>query len=439
MTGTVVAGKKLILVPILRAGLGMVDGLTQLIPSARVGHIGLVRDHETLKPAHATTSRCRRSRTRRDFFVLDPMLATGGSAVAAVHGAQGGGRAAHPLPLPRGGAGRRAACWARRTPTCRSTPRRSIASSTQNGYILPGLGDAGDRTVRHPTERVHEHQTHVPRCRRARSPARCSCSRPPARGSCSTPASSRAAAPRRASSTPSCRSIPGGIDMVVLSHAHIDHTGRLPLLVRERLPRPDLLHARHARPVRGDAARRRAHPGEGRGVPRAATARAAPTASRSTRSRDAVAVQDLMVGCRTAARCTCRKMLTARVHRRRPHPGLGHGGPALHRGGRPQRHRLLRRHRPQRPADHPRPGAAVGPDRHADHRVHLRRPRRTRAWPRPSSGWARWSAASRRAAARCSSRPSRWAARRSWSTRCTSSGAAGRSPRSRSTSTARSR
>src|SRR4051812_36619288 len=82
-TGIQVSGKKLTLVPILRAGLGMVDGITQLIPSARVGHIGLYRDHDTLQPVDYYF-KIPSDRVERDFFVLDPMLATGGSAVAAV-------------------------------------------------------------------------------------------------------------------------------------------------------------------------------------------------------------------------------------------------------------------------------------------------------------------------------------------------------------------
>src|SRR5688500_18567351 len=81
--GRQVAGEKLTRVPILRAGLGMVDGITQLIPSARVGHIGLYRDHETLQPVDYYF-KIPHDEVERDFFVLDPMLATGGSAVAAV-------------------------------------------------------------------------------------------------------------------------------------------------------------------------------------------------------------------------------------------------------------------------------------------------------------------------------------------------------------------
>src|SRR5437667_9828870 len=81
--GVQVAGKKLTLVPILRAGLGMVEGIAQLIPSARVGHIGLYRDHDTLQPVDYYF-KIPSGEQDRTFFVLDPMLATGGSAVAAV-------------------------------------------------------------------------------------------------------------------------------------------------------------------------------------------------------------------------------------------------------------------------------------------------------------------------------------------------------------------
>src|SRR3954451_8352929 len=82
-TGRQVAGKKLTLVPILRAGLGMVDGIAQLIPSARVGHIGLQRDHTTLKTGEYFF-KIPSAEVERDFFVLDPMLATGGSAGGGV-------------------------------------------------------------------------------------------------------------------------------------------------------------------------------------------------------------------------------------------------------------------------------------------------------------------------------------------------------------------
>src|SRR3989442_15438019 len=77
--GVQVAGKKLTLVPILRAGLGMVEGISQLIPSARVGHIGLYRDHDSLQPVDYYF-KIPAGGPDRAFFVLDPMLATGGGA-----------------------------------------------------------------------------------------------------------------------------------------------------------------------------------------------------------------------------------------------------------------------------------------------------------------------------------------------------------------------
>ena len=103
------------------------------------------------------------------------------------------------------------------------------------------------------------------------------------------------------------------------------------------------------------------------------------------------------------------------------------GRPADHRGRQPPAG-VLRRHRPERTPDHPRPRAALGADRHADRRVHLRRPGPRVAWPAPRSGWARRSAGPPRAAARCSSRPSRSGGCRSSSTACTSSTARGSIP-----------
>ena len=102
-----VSGKKLTLVPILRAGLGMVEGFFRLVPSARVGHIGLYRDHDTLEPVDYYF-KVPGDAAERDFFLLDPMLATGGSAAAAVVLAQARRRDTHPLPLSRRGPGRRA-------------------------------------------------------------------------------------------------------------------------------------------------------------------------------------------------------------------------------------------------------------------------------------------------------------------------------------------
>src|SRR2546428_3472567 len=105
--GVQVAGKKLTLVPILRAGLGMVEGIAQLIPSARVGHIGLYRDHDTLQPVDYYF-KIPSGEQDRAFFVLDPMLATGGSAGAPGETPQkaGGPRGRLPrlLAAPPGGA-----------------------------------------------------------------------------------------------------------------------------------------------------------------------------------------------------------------------------------------------------------------------------------------------------------------------------------------------
>ena len=143
MTGQQVSGKKLTLVPILRAGLGMVEGIAQLIPSARVGHIGLYRDHDTLKPVDYYF-KIPASEVERDFFVLDPMLATGGSAVAAVSALRGAGaRRVKFLCLVAAPEG-----VARMLEAHPDVPIFTAALDRQlneHGYILPGLGDAGDR------------------------------------------------------------------------------------------------------------------------------------------------------------------------------------------------------------------------------------------------------------------------------------------------------
>ncbi|HEX5387776.1 MAG TPA: uracil phosphoribosyltransferase [Gemmatimonadales bacterium] len=143
MTGRQVAGKKLTLVPILRAGLGMVDGIAQLIPSARVGHIGLARDHETLKPMDYYF-KVPAAEEERDFFVLDPMLATGGSGVAAVTALkQAGVRRIRFLCLVAAPEGVREMAKAHPdVPVFAAALDRQLDA---RGYILPGLGDAGDR------------------------------------------------------------------------------------------------------------------------------------------------------------------------------------------------------------------------------------------------------------------------------------------------------
>lgn len=141
--GQRVAGKKLTLVPILRAGLGMVEGILKLVPSARVGHIGLYRDHETLQPVDYYF-KIPGDAGERDFLLLDPMLATGGSAAAAI-GA-----------LKRAGATRiRFLCLVAAPVGVRRVHREHPdvpifcaaldRELNDRGYILPGLGDAGDR------------------------------------------------------------------------------------------------------------------------------------------------------------------------------------------------------------------------------------------------------------------------------------------------------
>lgn len=142
-TGWQVSGKKLTLVPILRAGLGMVEGILRLVPSARVGHIGLYRDHDTLQPVDYYF-KVPGDAAERDFFLLDPMLATGGSAVSAIES------------LKRTGATRiRFLCLVaapegvKRVSMAHPDVQIYCASLDRelnsHGYILPGLGDAGDR------------------------------------------------------------------------------------------------------------------------------------------------------------------------------------------------------------------------------------------------------------------------------------------------------
>jgi uracil phosphoribosyltransferase len=142
-TGRHLAGKKLALVPILRAGLGMVDGITQLVPHARVGHIGLYRDHETLEPVDYYF-KIPGSEEDRLFLLLDPMLATGGSAAQAVGALKNAGAARiRMLCLVAAPAGvRRMLDRHPDVPVYAAALDRELNAQ---GYILPGLGDAGDR------------------------------------------------------------------------------------------------------------------------------------------------------------------------------------------------------------------------------------------------------------------------------------------------------
>ena len=142
-TGHRVAGKKLVLVPILRAGLGMVDAISQLMPSARVGHIGLYRDHDTLKPVRYYF-KIPTGEPDRLFLVLDPMLATGGSAADAVQELKSAGATQIKflclVAAPEG-----ARIMAERHPDVPVYAAALDRELNDVGYILPGLGDAGDR------------------------------------------------------------------------------------------------------------------------------------------------------------------------------------------------------------------------------------------------------------------------------------------------------
>ncbi len=142
-TGRRVSGKKLTLVPILRAGLGMVEGVARLVPGARVGHIGLYRDHDTLEPVDYYF-KVPGDASERDFFLLDPMLATGGSAAAAVSSLKRAGatriRFLCLVAAPEG-VRRLAEAHGDVTVYCAALDREL----NEQGYILPGLGDAGDR------------------------------------------------------------------------------------------------------------------------------------------------------------------------------------------------------------------------------------------------------------------------------------------------------
>lgn len=137
------SGKKLALVAILRAGLIMVDGILDLVPSARVGHIGLYRDPDSLRPV-SYYEKLPGDIADRDVFLLDPMLATGGSAVAAIDRLKGRGagriRLLCILAAPEGVAAVEAA-----HPDVEIVLAALDERLDEKGYIVPGLGDAGDR------------------------------------------------------------------------------------------------------------------------------------------------------------------------------------------------------------------------------------------------------------------------------------------------------
>ena len=137
------AGKKLAIVPILRAGLGMVDGMLQLIPAAKVGHIGLYRDPETLEPVEyycKLPADC----AQREVFVVDPMLATGGSSVAAIKMLKDKGcKNIHFMCIIAAPEG--VARMQKEHPDVDIYVGALDEKLNDHGYIVPGLGDAGDR------------------------------------------------------------------------------------------------------------------------------------------------------------------------------------------------------------------------------------------------------------------------------------------------------
>lgn len=139
----VLAGKKIGIVPILRAGIGMIDGILKLIPAAKVGHIGLYRDPETLQPIEYYV-KLPADVAERDFILVDPMLATGGSAIEAVNSLKKRGATSIKfmclIAAPEG-----VEALQKAHPDVDIYIAALDEKLNDHGYIVPGLGDAGDR------------------------------------------------------------------------------------------------------------------------------------------------------------------------------------------------------------------------------------------------------------------------------------------------------
>ena len=142
-TQKTLSGKKVAIIPILRAGLGVVDGILELIPAAKVGHIGMYRDEETLEP-HEYFVKLPEDIDERQLFIVDPMLATGGSAIMAIDALK-----------KRGASNMKFVCLVAAPEGVKALqdahPDVDIYTANlderlnEHGYIVPGLGDAGDR------------------------------------------------------------------------------------------------------------------------------------------------------------------------------------------------------------------------------------------------------------------------------------------------------
>lgn len=141
--GKRISGKKIGIVPILRAGLGMVEGLLTIIPAARVGHIGMYRDPETLKPV-TYYSKLPKDVASRQMIIVDPMLATGGSLIEAIDELKRNGakniKSINLLAAPEG-----LKAVEEAHPDVEIYIAALDEKLNEDGYIVPGLGDAGDR------------------------------------------------------------------------------------------------------------------------------------------------------------------------------------------------------------------------------------------------------------------------------------------------------